>query len=461
MSVSTPSKGTHFSDGVRTGPILGSSFIPGANVLTPSVMVSSPVDQLPPGVFNTPMSLLDIIPAPVSTTNIAAAQTPAGAGYINLVNVSGIGISVITYNGIPNVLQLDCSRNIQILGTTGGVTASTFLVFGWDEYGIPMTEQITGPVANITVIGNKAFRYIQAIHSSAGTTAPISIGTGDIFGLPYLITSGNYAFYPMWQGVPDATGIGNIGAAGFSTTNTSSIVEVTVGTSVSLIVGQFVSISGAVAVGGISAENLNVVSRVVAIPDGTHFSYTAYAPATSTTTGGGNFGIWSTTIPGDQEVASAISGDVRGTYSSNRVNNANGAIRLTLNFYNASGDARNYNASNNGTINLNLNPLYTSNGTPTITVFAPNHQLTTGEKVTISGATTFGGIAIGALNIGPVPVTVIDGNFFTYTATANATSTAQGGGSVVNMTPRFGNLYQNTAGRFGVAQYNLSPLPTP
>ena len=460
MSVSKPSQGTHFSDGVRTGPIIGSSFIPGANVLTPSVMVSSPIDQLAPGVFNTPMSLLDIIPTPISSTNIAAAQTPAGAGYINLVNVSGVGITVMTYQSIPNVLKLDCARNVQILGTTGCVTASTFLVFGWDEYGIPMTEQITGPVGNITVVGNKAFRYIQAIHSSAGTGANISIGTGDVFGLPYLITSGNYGFSPSFQGIPDTTFYQNITAGSFSTTNASAVVAVTTTSTSSLITGQMVSISGAVAVGGISADNLNVVSPITVV-DGTHFSYTAYAAATSTTTGGGNYGAWTTLIPGDQEPATATSGDIRGTYSSSRAGQTqlSAASRLTINFYNASGDGRNYNASNNGTLNLNLNPLYCINGFASINVFAPNHQLTTGENVTISGATTFGGIAAGSINIGPVPVTVIDQNFFTYNGTANATSTAQGGGSVVNMTPRFGNLYQTTTGRFGVAQYNLTPLP--
>ena len=127
MSVSTPSQGTHFSDGLRTGPIIGSTFIPGANVLTPSVMVSSPTDQLPPGVFNTPMSLLDIIPVPVSATSIAAAQTPIASEYLTLVTLSGIGINVITYNGIPNILQLDCARNITITGHAG--TTSQILPF--------------------------------------------------------------------------------------------------------------------------------------------------------------------------------------------------------------------------------------------------------------------------------------------------------------------------------------------
>jgi hypothetical protein len=107
---------------------------------------------------------------------------------------------------------------------------------------------------------------------------------------------------------------------------------------------------------------------------------------------------------------------------------------------------------------LNNNPLLSRNNSSLVTVFAFNHQLTEGENVTIAGAATFAGIAAASLNI-TAPVTILDPDVFTYTATANATSTAFGGGSGINMTPGLGNLYQSTVGRFGVAQYNLTPRP--
>lgn len=471
MSRTTPSQGTHFSDGVRTGPIIGSSYTPGANVLTPSVMVSSPSDQLPPGIFNTPMSLLDIIPAPVSAASIAAAQTAAAAGYLNLVTVNGIGINVITYNSIPNVIALDCARNITLTGGVGA-TSQTFTIFGWDQYGVPMVEQIAGPAGATLARGRKAFLYIRAVYVSAGTVGNVSVGVGNTFGLPYLITSQNYATV-SWNGYTDivesieSTEV--LANNPITTVNGQSIVTValaganpTIDTS-ELVAGQWVLISGATAVGGITAAQLNINAQIISLDVVNNtFSYKTNGMATSSTSGGGNvvqlvpsMGI----VTGDQRIAGATTGDVRGTYTPlsdtfEFFSQADGFNRLTVNFYNASGDTRNYNNASNGMVNLNLNPITTINGSSVVSVYAPNHQFTNGENVTISGAVTTNGITSGQLNI-TAPVTIVDQNNFTYVSTGVANAFGQGGGSVVNMTPRYGNLYQVATGRFGVSQYSV------
>lgn len=463
MSVSTPSKGTHFSDGLRTGPTIGSTFTPGANVLTPSVMVSSPVDQERAGVFNTPMSLLDIIPAPVATASIAAAQTPAAAGYLTLVTVNGIGISLITYNGVSNVIQLDCPRNITITGLAGGVTSQTFTVFGWDQYGIPLVEQITGPAATATTTGNKTFLYIRAVYVGAGTVANVSIGVGNTFGLPYLVASQNYGGIPIWNGLPDATVTTDALANNpITTTNGSSVVTVSVAgagglvVTTGMVVGQWITISGAATTAGITAAQLNITAQIISIPSATTFTYKTNGTATSGATGGGAAVILTlsnTLVTGDKRTATATTGDVRGTYTPS--SSANGFNRLTINSYSASGDGRNYNSANNGTINLNANPITTTNASATVSVYAPNHQLTASEKVTIAGATTTNAITAAQLNI-TAPVTIVDANNFTYVSNGVANANGQGGGSVVTMTPRFGNLYQTSAGRFGVSQYSVA-----
>jgi hypothetical protein len=470
MSVSTPPQGSHTSDGIRTGPILGSKFIPGPNVLTPSVMVSSPIDQQPPGVFNTPLSLLDFFPAPTSANAIAVAFTVPAAGYVPLVAVNSINVQVITYQSIPNVLQLDSARNIIISGSAG-VTASTFLVFGWDQYGVPMTEQITGPIGATESIGNKAFQYIQAVHSSAGTTANITVGVGNTFGLPYLITHENYAGVPYFNGIADITNqTTTLANNTLSTINGSSIVTLSLAgntlglTAADFVFGQWIKVQGVVGpVGGIPAANLQGNFQITAISIANNtLSFNVQWLATATSAGGGGAAMTLQSGPsvatGDQHTATAQTGDVRGTYTPEF--GADGFSRLTLNFYSASGDGRNYNSASNGTFYLNNNPLLVNNGLNVVTVFSPNHQLTNGENVTIAGATTFGGLAVGALNI-TAPVTVLDANTFTYVSTANATSSAEGGGNGVSITPGYGNLYQTTTGRFGVSQYNLSPLPTP
>lgn len=462
MSVSTPSQGTHLSDGLRTGPIIGSTFTAGANVLSPSVMVSSPVDSHAPGIFNTPMSLLDIIPAPVATASLAAAQLPAAAGYLTLATVSGIGVTLMSYQGVSNVIKLDCARNITITGITN-VTSQLFTVFGWDQYGIPLAEQITGPVGATTVSGNKAFMYIQAVYVAAGTVANVSIGVGNTFGLPYLLPSRNHGFAPIWNGLPDSSVTTNALATNtITTTNASSVVTVslvTAGgaqTTAALVVGQWITISGAATTAGILAAQLNITAQIIAIPSTTTFTYKTNGVATSGASGGGAAIILTTSntlVTGDMRVATATTGDVRGTYTP--TSSANGFNRLTLNFYSASGDGRNYNSSNNGTINLIASPITIANASSTVSVFAPNHQLTAGENITISGAATVGAITAAQLNI-TAPVTIIDANNFTYVSNGTAATNAQGGGSVVTMTPRFGNLYQTTAGRFGVSQYTVA-----
>ena len=475
MSKSTPSQGSHFSDGVRTGPILGSTYTPGANVLTPSVMVSSPADQLPPGIFNTPMSLLDIIPAPYSSESIAALQTIAAAGYLNLVSINGIGINVITYNSIPNVIQLDCARNVVIQGTAG-VTPTIFTIFGWDQYGVPMVEQITGPTGGAIASGNKAFLYIQAVYasSSPGGTG-VSVGVGNTFGLPYLLAHTNHAFVPYWNGFPDAIEVFNdeelLANDPITTTNGSSdvVVSLTGGsltiTASDLVVGQWVQLFGVAPFAGISTAEFSIEAQIKSLDVANNtFTYTVEAIANASASGGGNavnILLFNGVVTGDQRPATATTRDVRGTYTPlpatfGPFSNANGQYRLTINFYNGSGDARNYNNALNGTVNLNDDPLTTYNGTLRVDVFAPNHQFTTEENVTISGATDTNNISAAQLNI-TAPVTVINEDEFTYTAAPgnSANATGQGGGSVVNMTPRYGDLYQTSTGRFGVSQYSI------
>jgi hypothetical protein len=223
-----------------------------------------------------------------------------------------------------------------------------------------------------------------------------------------------------------------------------------------LVVGQWVTISGAATTAGITAAQLNITAQIISIPSSTTFTYKTNGTATSGASGGGAAVILTfsnTLVTGDERVATATTGDVRGTYTPS--SSANGFNRLTINSYSASGDARNYNSSANGTINLNANPITTTNASATVGVYAPNHQFTALEKVTIAGATTTNAITAAQLNI-TAPVTIVDANNFTYVSTGVANANGQGGGSVVTMTPRFGNLYQTTIGRFGVPQYSVA-----
>ena len=76
---------------------------------------------------------------------------------------------------------------------------------------------------------------------------------------------------------------------------------------------------------------------------------------------------------------------------------------------------------------INNNPFATTINLPLVTVTDTTHGANTGAFVTFSGATAAGGITI----VGEYQVTVLDADTYTITHSANATSTATGGGANV------------------------------
>lgn len=79
--------------------------------------------------------------------------------------------------------QWALSRTL-LITTNGDDTGGTFIVKGFDIYGYPLTQTVTG-VSSSTVSTTKAFKYIQSV-TPAGVinSTAISVGTNDVFGLP-------------------------------------------------------------------------------------------------------------------------------------------------------------------------------------------------------------------------------------------------------------------------------------
>src|SRR3546814_5681637 len=81
-------------------------------------------------------------------------------------------------------------RNVVITGAAS-VTSVTFTITGTDVFGDDLVETITGPTGATAASGKKAFKTVTAIAVSATTTAAVTVGTGDVLGLPvYLPSSG-------------------------------------------------------------------------------------------------------------------------------------------------------------------------------------------------------------------------------------------------------------------------------
>jgi len=156
------------------------------------------------------MQCIDQVPSAIADNNIAASQSP-GAGAITLVSASGAGITVgasvmrgDTRATVTGLLAIDTamgavafsqSGNVNIWDPTKAISRAaritsggndsgiTFTVTGYDLYGFPMSEAITGANAGIAA-GKKAFKYISAVTHTGSVATTVKVGTSDVIGLP-------------------------------------------------------------------------------------------------------------------------------------------------------------------------------------------------------------------------------------------------------------------------------------
>lgn len=154
--------------------------------------------------------VVDQVPSTISAVNIAASQSPA-AGAITLVSSSGAGITVPvsivradTGATVTGLLAIDVAQTPVTFGTDASVhvwdptksvarnvrytsggndTGITFTCNGFDVYGFPMTETVTG-ANGAAASGTKAFKYISSITHTGSVATTLTIGTGDVYGLP-------------------------------------------------------------------------------------------------------------------------------------------------------------------------------------------------------------------------------------------------------------------------------------
>lgn len=169
---------THFQDGVN----IGAAGMPQQSRSLPNL--------LPGASLGVPMSsrvVYDVVPAAIVANCLVTSAIVNGAATLT----AGTSTTTTTISG-NTVIKLDVPRCISITGTAGGVTAVPFTIVGYDLYGQPMTEVITGPAATATVTTLKSFAYVRSITSTGTTTAAVTVGTSDTLGLPYRVDSFGY-----------------------------------------------------------------------------------------------------------------------------------------------------------------------------------------------------------------------------------------------------------------------------
>jgi hypothetical protein len=171
------------------------------------------------GWFMCIMTAMDAAPAAIGVGNIAAAanvvngtaMTRAGASTgITLVPTGGLTVlpastlvpaGTLVIDGLPQFQggefgfvdpARSVARAVSVTGATSG-TGGTFVVRGYDLYGVPMTENIIATAGATTVPGKKAFKFITSITPSFTDAHNYSFQTTDFIGFPVRVDSFAYA----------------------------------------------------------------------------------------------------------------------------------------------------------------------------------------------------------------------------------------------------------------------------
>lgn len=138
----------------------------------------------------------DIQPAALAANNIATSQNPGSGASFTL--TAGAGVTLVTRpDGVLSYV-LDVPRAIRIVAA--GANTATYLVSGYDVYGQFMSQLLAAPSTS-TVTTLKAFKSIISItnaNATAGTNG-LTVGTTDVFGLPFRCTDRTYCQSVKWN----------------------------------------------------------------------------------------------------------------------------------------------------------------------------------------------------------------------------------------------------------------------
>ncbi len=177
------------------------------------------------------LCVIDQVPAQLHVDNIGASSVPVSGTLFPLVSSSGAGVTVLAApfgpvwpsgNIIPTgAIAIDGNMGLVEFGnalpstghsrtagydptkaiaravrvvSAGNDSSGTFLVSGWDIYGYPMTQLLTGASgAPGTATTLKAFKWVGSV-LPGGTMSgsAITVGTTDIIGFPVLCNSYPY-----------------------------------------------------------------------------------------------------------------------------------------------------------------------------------------------------------------------------------------------------------------------------
>lgn len=142
---------------------------------------------------------LNIVPLALAAANIAALQGNSSGTGLTLTAGTGITTALAPDGSGRTVYVLDCERCIS-LTSTSDLSGVNYTASGFDKFGQFLTCTRAGPNNN-TVTTLKGFASVLSVVPNATNGAQVSVGTADIFTLPFRLIDIGYIVSNKWAGV--------------------------------------------------------------------------------------------------------------------------------------------------------------------------------------------------------------------------------------------------------------------
>lgn len=146
-------------------------------------------------VYISPVAAGSLTRAPIGNANAHGTLLTPPATQFGPSAVVGNSVSPYVNGGLSLLFDptQGASRTLSIRTTDVTTGTATIVVNGYDIFGVPMSETLTGN--GTTAFGKKAFKYISScVPSTTSVTATsfIGIGISDAFGFPVRADKGQY-----------------------------------------------------------------------------------------------------------------------------------------------------------------------------------------------------------------------------------------------------------------------------